>query len=201
MTASPDSPPQVFASLEEAIRSLRDSGLRLSTPRRLVLEALFAAVGPISASHLSRTLSLDESSVYRNLDLLEHRGVVRHLHLGHSPGLYVLASEHEVEYLYCERCAKVTAVPPELLDPIREQVQDRFGHTPRFTHFAIVGTCQDCEVGADGRTKGDDELTSSAPRPAPSGRKRRTTNATGRERLHSHGDYVHSHAGGGPHTH
>lgn len=144
MTEPPDSPPQVFTSVEDAIRALRDSGLRLSTARRLVLKALFEADGPVTAAHLSRTLSLDESSVYRNLELLERRGVVRHLHLGHSPGLYVLASERDVEYLYCERCAKVTAVTPDRLDPIRERVQRDFGYTPRFTHFAIVGLCREC---------------------------------------------------------
>ncbi|MBV8431300.1 MAG: transcriptional repressor [Solirubrobacterales bacterium] len=173
MTASPNNPPQVFASLSDAIQSLRDSGLRLSTARRLVLEALFAAEGPVSAAHLVRTLSLEESSVYRNLELLEERGVVRHLHLGHSPGLYVLTSEHEVEYLYCERCAKVAAVSPERLNPIRDQIEAEFGYRPRFTHFAIVGVCQDCIAGFK----------------------------PGREQLHSHGDYVHSHPGRVRHTH
>jgi Fur family ferric uptake transcriptional regulator len=135
----------VFDDLGDAVRALRESGLRLSTPRRLVLEALFAAEGPVSAAHLARTLSLDESSVYRNLELLEHRGIIRHLHLGHSAGLYILAREREVEYLYCERCAKVTAVDPERLDPIRELLGREFRHTPRFTHFAIVGICGDCD--------------------------------------------------------
>lgn len=151
MTAPTDSPPQVFATLEDAIQSLRDSGLRLSTARRLVLEALFAANGPVSAAHLARALSLDESSVYRNLELLEHRGVVRHLHLGHSPGLYVLASELEMEYLYCHRCAKVSAVSPDRLDSVREQIQHEFGYTPRFAHFAIVGTCRECTVAGASR--------------------------------------------------
>jgi Fur family ferric uptake transcriptional regulator len=152
MTVPADSAPQAFDHLEDAIRSLRDSGLRLSTARRLVLGALFAADGPVSAAHLGRTLSLDESSVYRNLELLEHRGLVRHLHLGHSPGLYVLASGDDVEYLYCERCARVTAVTPDRLDPIREQINRQFGYTPRFTHFAIVGICRSC-AGATGDVK------------------------------------------------
>ncbi|MGZ4187887.1 MAG: Fur family transcriptional regulator [Solirubrobacteraceae bacterium] len=134
----------MFATVDDAIDALRGSGLRLSTARRLVLDALFEAEGPVTAAHLSRTLSLDESSVYRNLELLEDRGVIRHLHLGHSPGLYVLSSENDVEYLYCERCAKVTSVTPDRLDPIREQVRRQFGYTPRFTHFAIVGLCRDC---------------------------------------------------------
>jgi Fur family transcriptional regulator, ferric uptake regulator len=145
VTASPHSRPQVFASLEVATRWLRDSGLRMSAPRRMVLGALFSAEGPVSATHLSRTLALDESSVYRNLELLEQRGLVRHLHLGHSPGLYTLATHREVEYLYCESCAKVTAVEPERLDPIRAHLRREFGHTPRFSHFAIVGICEECE--------------------------------------------------------
>jgi Fur family transcriptional regulator, ferric uptake regulator len=182
LTASPNSPPKVFADVDEAIRWLRDSGLRLSTARRLVLEALFVADGPVSAAHLARTLSLDESSVYRNLELLEQRGLLRHLHLGHSPGLYVLSSEAEVEYLYCERCAKVTAVTPESLDPVRAEITRRFGYTPRFTHFAIVGSCATCT--ATGPDSGTDDAT---------------------EHLHSHGDYVHSHPtahpGPGNHAH
>ncbi len=178
MTAPPESLPQVFENVEDAIRSLRDSGLRLSTARRILLEALFAADGPVSAAHLARTLSLDESSVYRNLELLESRGLLRHLHLGHSPGLYVLSSEHEVEYLYCERCAKVTAVAPDRLEPVRTQIKRQFGYTPRFTHFAIVGICQDCSQ-------------------APAA----TEPATEHDHLHSHGDYVHSHPGRGTHAH
>jgi Fur family transcriptional regulator, ferric uptake regulator len=194
MTAPPDSPPQVFDDVEDAIRSLRDSGLRISTARRLVLEALFAADGPVSAARLARRLSLDESSVYRNLELFEDRGLLRHLHLGHSPGLYVLASEHEVEYLCCEHCAKVTAVAPDRLDPIRKQIERRFGYTPRFTHFAIVGICQDCR---DAPADTDEGRTSSPQHHDAAKRKPSATQPIEHEHLHSHGDYVHSH----PHAH
>jgi Fur family ferric uptake transcriptional regulator len=109
-----------------------------------VIEALFEADGPVSAAHLVRSLSLDESSVYRNLEVLERHGLVRHLHLGHGAGLYVLAGHEEAEYLYCEQCARVTVVSPAELDPVREQIRRRFGYTPRFTHFAIVGLCDRC---------------------------------------------------------
>ncbi|HTX45197.1 MAG TPA: transcriptional repressor [Solirubrobacteraceae bacterium] len=182
MTVSPDAPPLAFEDLDDAVRALRESGLRLSTPRRLVLEALFDAEGPVSAVHLSRQLSVDESSVYRNLEVLEQHGLVRHVHLGHSPGLYTLVGTDEVEYLYCERCAKVTAVNPDRLDEVRQRIKREFGYTARFTHFAIVGVCEECATGRDG----------------PAGR------SGGAHQLHSHGDRVHSHphdhAGGG-HTH
>jgi Fur family ferric uptake transcriptional regulator len=148
VTASPDAPPLPFTDLADALRVLRDLGLRISTARRLVLEALFAAPGPVSAPALAREMSLDESSVYRNLEVLEHHGVVRHVHLGHSPGLYVLASAETVEYLCCERCGKVTAVEPARLDGIRAQLRDGFGYVVRFTHFPLVGLCAECAAGA-----------------------------------------------------
>jgi Fur family ferric uptake transcriptional regulator len=144
VTISPDAPPLAFTHIGDAIGALRNAGLRISTPRRLVLEALFAADGPVSAADLARELSLDESSVYRNLEVLEQFGVVRHVHLGHSAGLYALVSDDVVEYLYCERCAKVTTVAPSRLDTIRARIRDEFGYTARFTHFAIVGLCHDC---------------------------------------------------------
>jgi Fur family ferric uptake transcriptional regulator len=175
MTIAPDTPPRAFADVGAALDCLRAGGLRLSTPRRLVLQALFATDGPVSAAHLARTLSLDESSVYRNLELLESRGVVRHLHLGHSPGLYVLAGEDDTEYLYCERCAKVTPVSPAQLSPVHEAIARDFHFTARFTHFALVGLCEDC--GAPPPDRG----------PA--------------AHLHSHGGYVHAHAADGGHAH
>jgi Fur family ferric uptake transcriptional regulator len=131
---------------------LREYGQRRTTPRRLVVEALFAADGPVSAPDLVRELLIDESSVYRNLEALEEHGLIHHVHLGHSPGLYVLASTREIEYLYCERCTKVTAVTPDRLDSVRRSIKRQFGHTARFTHFPIVGTCEACSsAGTIGR--------------------------------------------------
>lgn len=172
MTVAPQAPTRSFSTIEEAIAAVRQGGKRLSTARRLVLEALFAADGPVSAAHLANALSIDESSIYRNLEVLESHGLIRHVHLGHGPGLYVLVGRHDVEYLYCERCAKVTAVTPDQLDPLRREIRDRFGYQARFTHFAIVGLCDACA------TQPRSEQPASSAEPG---------------ELHSHGDHVHSH--------
>ena len=144
MTDAPEVAAVSFDSVEDAIRAVRRGGMRLSTARRLVLEALFAADGPVSAPQLAQALQVDTTSVYRNLELLERHGLVRHVHLGHGAGLWVLAGRQDLEYLYCEQCAKVTPVATQDLDPIREQIKQRFGYRARFTHFAIVGLCEQC---------------------------------------------------------
>ena len=144
MTVAPEVERLSFDSLSDAVDALRERGLRLSTPRRLVLGALFAAEGPVSAEQLTRGLGIELTSVYRNLETLERHGLVRHVHLGHGPGLYVLVGRGEHEYLYCERCGQVRTLQIEELDPVRSLVEELSGYRMRFTHFALVGICGDC---------------------------------------------------------
>jgi Fur family ferric uptake transcriptional regulator len=182
MTVAPDAPALRFTTLAEAIAQLREHGRRLSTARRLILEALFAADGPVAAPYLVDALSLEESSVYRNLEVLESHGLVRHVHLGHGPGLYALLGGDEVEYLYCERCAEVTTVTPDRLTPMRDAVRQEFGYEPRFTHFALVGLCADCATQPHRTTAPDSGVESGG------------LDSHTHDHAHSHGGYVHSHS-------
>jgi Fur family ferric uptake transcriptional regulator len=138
----------VFDDLDDAIEALRRSGLRLSLTRQLVLEALFAAPGPASAESIAQRLALVPASVYRNLETLERHGLVRHVHLGHGPGLYTLVGHGEHEYICCPSCGSARTVRPELLDPVRDHIRRRFGYEVRFTHFALMGLCPHCAPGA-----------------------------------------------------
>jgi Fur family ferric uptake transcriptional regulator len=151
VTLSPSVPRVQFEDIESAVAALRAQGLRVTMARRAILQALFAAAGPLPVEAIvgaagAQESSLDAASVYRNLEAFEHAGIVRHVHLGHGPGLYALVGEGEREYLYCERCGSARAVAPEELDGVRALVVERFGYSARFTHFPIVGLCADCAV-------------------------------------------------------
>ncbi|MBA2349361.1 MAG: transcriptional repressor [Solirubrobacterales bacterium] len=151
MTVSPDRPAVAVDDLHAAEEAVREQGLRLTSARRLVLQALFAARGPVSAEEIAsglngRLTASDLTSVYRNLETLEGVGIVRHFHAGHGPGRYVLEGDREREYLACEVCGRVEAVPPETLDPARKAIASATGYAVRFAHFPIVGRCDDCAV-------------------------------------------------------
>jgi Fur family transcriptional regulator, ferric uptake regulator len=172
VTEAPRRPPLAFDDLDGVIAAIRARGGRVSAARRIVLEALFAADGPVSAEYIAdglggRVVSSDVSSVYRNLELLEELGVVRHVHVGHGPGLYALEGESRREYLVCERCDRVDTVDAERLDRVRAQIRKDFGYEAGFTHFPIVGLCADCAADAE-HGRGEHE--------------------------HSHGGYVHNHS-------
>ena len=100
--------------VDAAVDALRAHGLRVSAARRLVLEALYAAGGPISAEQIADGLAgrlprSDLASVYRNLETLEEVGLVRHAISATGPASTRYAGLDELEYLVCDSCNSVTA--------------------------------------------------------------------------------------------
>ena len=128
-------------SAAAAASALRARGLRLSSARRLLLEALFAARRPLTADEL--TADGDLASTYRNLETLEELGLVRHVHLGHGPGRYQPAGVRR-EFVVCERCGAFEALPPRALDGVRAAVLAAVGYDACFTHTPLAGLCPRC---------------------------------------------------------
>jgi Fur family ferric uptake transcriptional regulator len=149
--------PAPAGDLEAAVDELRARGLRLSASRRLVLEALFSAGRPATAEEIAsgmygRLPRCDLASVYRNLETLEELGLVRHMHLGHGPGLYAPASRDD-EYVTCERCGRSEAVANDVLRDVRAAVREAVGYEPRFGHFPLTGLCPSCKEKLDVRSR------------------------------------------------
>jgi Fur family ferric uptake transcriptional regulator len=149
LTVPHRTPPLAAQSVESAVDLLRTRGLRVSSARRLVIEALFAAERPITAEEIAAGLegwlpSSDLASVYRNLDTLEELGLVRHFHAGHGAGLYSLAAAGELEFVSCEHCGAVEPLPPGKLASVRALIERETGYRASFSHFPIVGTCGAC---------------------------------------------------------
>jgi Fe2+ or Zn2+ uptake regulation protein len=149
MTASNPAPTTAAADVRSALAELRRGGHRVSTSRRQVIEALYAADAPVTADEIASGLDgrlavSDAASVYRTLELLERIGLVRHVHLGHGPGRYAPASAGARDYFVCERCDEVRAADPRALEPVREAIARAFGWRVRFSHFPIAGLCPRC---------------------------------------------------------
>ena len=71
------------------LNTVRAHGMRVSSARRYVLDALLNADQPLTAEEIAA--GADIASTYRNLETLETIGIVRHVHLGHGPGRYALS--------------------------------------------------------------------------------------------------------------
>jgi Fe2+ or Zn2+ uptake regulation protein len=133
------------SSAPAAFAAVRAQGLRLSTARRLLLQSLFEADRPLSAEELSG--EGDVASAYRNLEVLEGLGLVRHVHLGHGPGLYAPAADRH-ELVACERCGASVALAPRLIEALRSAVRTATGFEARFSHLPLPGLCPRCHTTA-----------------------------------------------------
>ncbi len=133
---------------EPILGLLRAGGGRVTTCRRAILEAFLGIGGHVTAEALTARVQagqpdVHESTVYRFLDELERLGVVDHVHLGHGPAVYHLASDTH-HHLVCDGCGTVVEVPEELFGELRGRLQTEFGFSLQPRHFAVTGRCSAC---------------------------------------------------------
>ena len=121
--------------------------MRLTPQRQLVLNAvreLEHATPEQACQWVQRTApTVNITTVYRTLDLLEQLGLVRHTHLGHGAPTYS-PDEHEHVHLVCHRCGAIETIPRELLDDLAGTIQDHAGFELDASHLALSGTCAEC---------------------------------------------------------
>jgi len=142
------SPVAVREQAEPILGLLRARGGRVTTCRRAILETFLGIGGHVTAEALTARVQdaqpdVHESTVYRFLDELERLGVVDHVHLGHGPAVYHLASDAH-HHLVCDGCGVVVEVPESAFAEVRARLRDDFGFTLHPRHFAVTGRCHDC---------------------------------------------------------
>jgi Fe2+ or Zn2+ uptake regulation protein len=138
----------VRETAEPILALLRARGGRITTSRRAILEAFLGVGGHVTAEALTARVQVGqpdvhESTVYRFLDELERLGVVDHVHLGHGPAVYHLASDAH-HHLVCDGCGTVTEVPDEVFADLRARLEAEFGFALQPRHFAVTGHCRSC---------------------------------------------------------
>jgi Fur family ferric uptake transcriptional regulator len=131
----------------ELASTLHRKGLRMTPQRQLVLDAvaeLDHATPEQVATLVQRTApSLNITTVYRALDLLEELNLVRHTHLGHGAPTYSV-HEHEHVHLACHRCGAVLEIPNAELDELTATLRERYGFALDASHLALTGLCSIC---------------------------------------------------------
>lgn len=135
---------------------LRAKGHRLTPQRELVLQAvqdLDHATPEAVLDEVRRTSSsINLSTVYRTLDLLEKLGLVSHTHLGHGAPAYHAMDEPDHVHLVCRACQRVTEVDTDVAAGLVDAVAGREGFTTDVRHLTLFGYCRDC--GPDGGIEG-----------------------------------------------
>ncbi len=137
-----------FSSVDTVLAVVRARGGRITSSRRILLEALFAAERHLSAEELAeavqaRAPDVNLSTIYRNLEDLQRLGVIVHAHLGHGPATFQLAS-HAHAHFVCEECGAMVEAPEEMFRGLARRAKSTLGFTIDPLHFAILGRCAAC---------------------------------------------------------
>ena len=132
---------------------LRGSGYRLTPQRELVLGAVeklgHATPDDILAEVRHSSSAINLSTVYRNLEVLEELGLIRHAHLSDRVATYHSTTEHEHFHLVCRKCRRVISVEPGVADGFVRRLHDEFGFDADRGHLVVFGSCTTCEESAD----------------------------------------------------
>ncbi|MEX0846358.1 MAG: transcriptional repressor [Ilumatobacteraceae bacterium] len=136
-----------------ALHRLRKDGQRLTTGRQLILRTLEDAGGPVTIPAILRLQpSLAQSSVYRNLSVLEHAGLVSKISMGDEHAHYELGEEitnNHHHHLVCRACGSVgdvtlTASAERSLDKALREAADGASFELQNHRLDLIGRCADC---------------------------------------------------------
>ncbi|PWN04893.1 transcriptional repressor [Nocardioides silvaticus] len=130
-------------------RALREKGYRLTPQRELILAAVdelgHATPDEVLAHVQRQASSVNASTVYRTLEVLEELGLVRHAHLSDRAPTYHSTAGHEHFHLVCRGCHRVISADAEEAAPFVESLTTRHAFSPDLGHLTVFGRCHDCE--------------------------------------------------------
>jgi Fur family ferric uptake transcriptional regulator len=132
-------------------QALKDSGLRMTPQRQLILDAIAATHGHISADEVHQQVirqfpDVNVTTVYRTLEVLEALGLMRHTHFHDGVAQYQRTDEAPHHHLVCLMCHTDTELDLEVLEPLARELSARYGFKSDLTHTAIVGICRACQA-------------------------------------------------------
>ena len=132
---------------------LRQGDHRYTKGRRRVVDALHDGGGPLTIPQiLESDARLAQSSLYRNLAILEEVGAVTRIITHDDHARYELAenlTDHHHHHLICSGCGDVrdVAFPPDLEDTLAAaftKVSRATGFRVESHRLDLVGRCDDC---------------------------------------------------------
>lgn len=134
--------------LQDAIATLKESGVRITPQRHAVLEYLLNSMIHPTADEIYKALegkfpNMSVATVYNNLRVLKEIGLVRELTYGDSSSRFDCnTSDHY--HIICNACGKIVDFhypPLDEVESLAEQVADfDISHH----RLELYGTCDEC---------------------------------------------------------
>ena len=150
-----------MACQETVFKRLRERGFRLTPQREMVLAVLHNMQGFTTAEEIfgevqALSSSVDISTVYRTLDLLQDFGVVAVVEPGDGPSRYELVGVRGAQlHRVCPSSGEVISVDSEPIRPFADHIENHFGFKADLDRLSVPGLCQECWVARERTSTGE----------------------------------------------
>lgn len=139
--------PHTTASL---INQCRESGLRRTKALELLIDTLLESPRPMTLAELSEHKNLndqcDRATVFRLLQRLTDKGVVRRLGLHERAAYFTLLLEgRHQDFLICSECGKIEPIKaPCPVHALEREIAESTGFTGLYHELEFFGICPTC---------------------------------------------------------
>lgn len=128
---------------------LRNNNIKITKGRLNILNILLESEDAVTVEYvyehcIKKGLSIDLSTVYRTMDILENKNIVEKLNLGEDKFSYMIKKEKHKHILECCLCHKEVEIDCPMLQ-IEEIIKNKTGFTLTEHDLKIKGICDECK--------------------------------------------------------
>jgi Fur family ferric uptake transcriptional regulator len=135
---------------ERFLDFLERKRLRLTGPRRAIIETVFGTEKHFTAGELlrwarRRDKGISRATVYRTLPLLTESGLVREMDFGQNQKFYDpnYAEHPHHNHIICQDCGKIVEFESRRIAQLEDEISRRLGFAVRAHRLQITATCEE----------------------------------------------------------
>jgi len=135
---------------ERFLGFLAQKRLRLTAPRRAIIEAVFNTKKHFTADQLlvwahRRDKRVSRATVYRTLPLLTESGLVREMDFGGDHKVYDpnYAERPHHNHIICQDCGKIVEFDSAQIEQLEKEISRRLGFTVKAHRLQITAACEE----------------------------------------------------------
>ncbi len=130
---------------------IRKNGFRLTPQRQMILEAVRGTHGHSTPEEIYnrvqlKTTAINHATIYRTLEFFLALGLVTVAQVKDNQTVYELAEQGPHHHLICQQCDKVERVDHALVQPLFDEVDQKFGFKVNTDHLMLFGLCHACRL-------------------------------------------------------
>lgn len=134
--------------LDDAIQSLRKTGVRITPQRQAVLRFLIESNSHPTADEIYKALSpqfsnMSVATVYNNLKVFKDSGLVKELTYGDAASRFDFETDNHY-HVICSECGKITDFHYPRLDEVENIAQHITSFAVTHHRMEIYGVCPEC---------------------------------------------------------